>query len=134
MFKVVAHELPAHAPQGLLNSRELPKNVRTVAVVFDHALKPANLSFDPAKSSQVGLLEIRIDDQGLAGAFSGCGFAGTGGHRRWGRFEHEVITLHLSWICSRDSIPIPPKGIPLRMVSQNEVEPAGPKQAAGIWW
>src|ERR1700680_4201548 len=46
--KMIAHQGVGHGAQRLLRRGDLSENVRAVAIVLNHALDSANLSFNPA--------------------------------------------------------------------------------------
>lgn len=64
--EMVLHQRSGNAPEGLLNGRDLNDNVCTVAFVFHHLVKPANLAFNASQSFQVRLFDFRFDSNSFS--------------------------------------------------------------------
>src|SRR5256885_6949326 len=58
---MIAQELAAHAAERLLHGRDLHEDVRAVALLLDHLLQPAHLSFDATEALLISFLDLRID-------------------------------------------------------------------------
>lgn len=68
MPQMVAHQISGDAAQGFLNASDLHDDVRAIAVVFQHSLEPANLSFDAPQPFAIGDLQLRVDARRLSPA------------------------------------------------------------------
>ena len=68
MPEVIPQQGLADTPQRLLDRGDLSKNIGTVAILFDHLLKTANLTFDSAEPLQVGRLDAGVDRYRLSPA------------------------------------------------------------------
>lgn len=64
--EVVAHERARDGAQGLLHGRDLCDDVGAVAVVFDHAVEAADLTFYETKTAEIRGLDFGIDSRGFA--------------------------------------------------------------------
>src|SRR5476649_2422191 len=68
-LQVVSHEFAAHAPQGLVNGRDLDKDLGAVALVLHHFLDPAHLPLYPLEAREFPSFSSLIDGNGLLFGF-----------------------------------------------------------------
>ncbi len=80
MMQMIAHQVSRYAAERFLDTGYLGDDVGAVAIVFDHLLQTADLTFDSAETVAVGFFQFRIDRYCLAwftgnraGAIGGLG-------------------------------------------------------------
>jgi hypothetical protein len=66
MLQMVAHELTADRSQCLVHGRDLRHDVGAIAIVVDHFLQPAHLTFDATQPSHIARFDLRIDGYRMA--------------------------------------------------------------------
>ena len=94
-MEMIAHQVASDAAKRLLDAGDLGDDVGAVAIFFDHFLETANLAFNAAESLEIGVLQLRIDGDGLAtfgrdaaGAVGGRDVPGNGVCRNLGRHQY----------------------------------------------
>lgn len=60
MAQMVPHQLFGNAPQRLLDRGNLGEDIRTVALLIDHALQTTHLPFDAPKPLQIACFHVGI--------------------------------------------------------------------------
>ena len=58
--EMIAQQLPAHRPQGLLSGGDLAENIGAIPILLHHASDTPDLTFDPIQPPQIRLLDVRI--------------------------------------------------------------------------
>ena len=66
MSEMIPHEGSGDGSERFLHRGNLSENVGTIAVLLDHTLQPANLTFNTAQAAQVGAFDLIINGDRLA--------------------------------------------------------------------
>ncbi len=61
LVQMIFHQVARHAAQGLLRRSNLHDDIGAVAVVFQHLLQPANLTFNAAQAFLIAEFQLWID-------------------------------------------------------------------------
>lgn len=66
VLQVIPGQLACDAPQRRLHRSHLGEDVRTVAIVLDHAVKPPHLPLDAAETLEIPFSRTEVDADGLS--------------------------------------------------------------------
>jgi hypothetical protein len=83
MLKMVTHERASHAPESFVDRRYLGHDIGAVAVLIDHLLEAAHLSFDAAEPDQISGFDLGIDRNRFSARPIVGGIAGAESKRRF---------------------------------------------------
>jgi hypothetical protein len=59
--EVITHQGSGNGPERLLHRRHLCENVCAIAILFNHAMKAANLTFDTSQTSQIRRFNVSVN-------------------------------------------------------------------------
>ncbi len=66
MAKMIEKKRFAYAAEGFAYGGDLDEDIGAVALLFDHLLEAADLTFDSLQAREIGASDIRIDRDRLA--------------------------------------------------------------------
>lgn len=75
--QMVSHQLATDTTKRFVCGGDLSKDVRAVAIFFDHLLQAPHLPFYPAEPLEVALFDVRIDADGFAVGLHAAAARGT---------------------------------------------------------